>query len=165
MISFFKRCTLANCLLLIVYCSFALTSCKQIDVFEKNTPIPKYRWQNNFKATGELAISDTSSFYNIYIVLRHTDAYKYNNIWLNVNVQSKTQTIINQKLDIALAADATGWEGIAMNDIWEVRKRITAIPFKFTKKDNYQYSLTQLMRDNPLLHVMSVGIRVEKAIF
>jgi gliding motility-associated lipoprotein GldH len=151
---------IANCLLII-----AFSSCKQLDVFEKNTPIPKYQWQNNFTATGELAITDTSSLYNIYIVLRHTDAYKYNNIWLNVNFQSKTDTIINQKLDISLATDATGWEGVAMNDIWEVRKRITAIPFKFKKKESYQYSLTQVMRDNPLLHVMSAGIRVEKANF
>jgi gliding motility-associated lipoprotein GldH len=151
---------IVNCLLLI-----AFSSCKQLDVFEKNTPIPKYQWQNSFNATGELAIADTSSLYNIYIVLRHTDAYKYNNIWLNVNFQSKTDTIINQKLDINLATDATGWEGVAMNDIWEVRKRITAIPFKFKKKENYRYSLTQVMRDNPLLHVMSAGIRVEKANF
>ncbi len=140
-------------------------SCKQIAVFEKNTPIPNYKWQNNFNATGQLTIADTSSFYNVYIVLRHTDAYKYNNIWLNVNVYCTTDTIVNQKLDISLATDATGWEGIAMNDIWEVRKKITAAPFKFSKKDSYQYSLTQLMRDNPLLNVLSAGIRIEKVSF
>jgi gliding motility-associated lipoprotein GldH len=143
----------------------AFSSCKHLDVFEKNTPIPKHQWQNNFNATGALDIADTSSLYNIYIVLRHTDSYKYNNIWLNVNVQSKTDTIINQKLDISLATDAIGWEGVAMSDIWEVRKKITAVPFKFRQKDAYQYSLTQLMRDNPLLHVMSAGIRIEKANF
>ena len=52
-----------------------------------------------------------------------------------------------------------------MNDIWEIRKKITAAPFKFTKKDSYQYSLTQLMRDNPLLNVLSAGIRIEKVSF
>ena len=140
-------------------------SCKQLDVFENNTSIPNYKWQNNFNATGQLAIADTSSFYNVYIVLRHTDAYKYNNIWLNVKVHSKTDTIVNQKLDIGLATDATGWEGIAMNDIWEIRKKISAAPFKFSKKDSYQYSLTQLMRDNPLLNVLSAGIRIEKVSF
>lgn len=151
---------IAICLLLI-----AFISCKQLDVYEKSTTIPQYQWQSNFKATGEVSIADTATAYNMYIVLRHTDAYKYNNIWLNVSVQAKADTVVNQKLDINLATDATGWEGVAMNDIWEVRKRITAVPFKFKQKTNYQFSIAQVMRDNPLLNIMSAGIRVEKAKF
>jgi gliding motility-associated lipoprotein GldH len=154
-------------LLLIAYCLLliAFPSCKQLDVFEKNTSIPKYSWSSDFAAKGDLTIADTSSAYNVYIVLRHTDAYKYNNIWLNVQINNGADSLINQKVDIGLATDATGWEGVGMNDIRELRKKITPMPFKFKKTGNYSFQIKQVMRDNPLNNIMSVGIRFEKVIF
>lgn len=151
----------------IAYCSLliAFSSCKQLDVFEKNTPIPQYSWESHFIAKGDLSINDTSSAYHIFIVLRHTDAYKYNNIWLNVAINNGKDSLINQKIDISLATDATGWEGIGMNDIRELRKRITPMPFKLKKWGNYSYQIKQVMRDNPLNNIMSAGIRFEKVNF
>lgn len=138
-------------------------SCKQVDVYEKNTPIPHYKWQQNFAATGSFIIKDTLAAYNIYIVLRHTDAYKYNNIWLNVGLRAPGDTMFFQNLNLTLANDATGWEGSGMNDIWEVRKLVNGQPRRFIKNGEYTFSITQIMRDNPLAGIMSAGLRVQKA--
>lgn len=138
------------------------TSCTQLDVFEKNTNIPGLKWDSKFAATGSFDISDTSSSYNLYVVLRHTDAYAYNNIWLNVGLQSPGDSLYFQKLDLSLGSDAKGWEGTGMNDIWEVRKPL-AQNRRFRKTGEYRFTIQQIMRDDPLLHVMSVGLRVEKA--
>jgi gliding motility-associated lipoprotein GldH len=151
------------CLGVFVSVCILFFSCNQIDVFEKNTTIPDYKWQSNFAAMGSFNISDTNAAYSLYIVLRHTDAYKYNNIWLNVGLQSPGDTMFAQKLNLSLGNDATGWEGSGMNDIWEVRKQLTAQPRRFRKPGLYQFNISQVMRDNPLLHVMSVGLRLEKA--
>ena len=140
-----------------------LSACKEIDVFEKNTPIPNMHWQNNFNALGSFKITDTTSFYNIFIVLRHTDKYVYNNIWLNIGLQAPEDSAIQyQKINISLGTDANGWEGVGMNDIWEIRKLISGRPKKFIKPGYYTFNITQLMRDNPLEYIMSVGLRVEK---
>ena len=144
-----------------VVCMFVF-SCKQIDVFEKNTNIPGLKWQSNFAATGTFNIEDTVSAYNLYVVLRHTDAYQYNNIWLNVGLQSPGDSLYFQKIDLGLGNDASGWEGTGMNDIWEVRKPL-AQNKRFKKKGEYHFSIFHVMRDNPLLNVMSAGFRVEKA--
>lgn len=141
----------------------SLVSCKQVELFEKNTPIPNYEWNNNFAATGSFTISDTLAAYNIFIVLRHTDAYAYNNIWLNVGLQSPGDSLFYQKIDLSLGSDATGWEGTGMNDIWEVRKLLNGQPRRFRKVGTYQFSILHIMRDVPLKNVMSVGLRVEKA--
>jgi gliding motility-associated lipoprotein GldH len=138
-----------------------LGGCNNVDLFEKNISIPDIKWKNNFAATGQFNIADTTAFYNIYIVIRHTDAYQYNNIWLNVGLQAAGDSMITQKLNLPLGSDALGWEGVGMNDIWEVRKLITRIPLK---KNSYNFSITQIMRDNPLLYIMSAGLRIEKAI-
>jgi gliding motility-associated lipoprotein GldH len=143
--------------------SLVTSSCKQIDVYEKDTSIPHFKWQHNFAAEGTFIISDTLSGYNIYIVLRHTDAYKYNNIWLNVGLKSPGDSMFFQKVNLTLASDATGWEGTGMNDIWEVRKLLNAEPRRFKKGGEYKFSITQVMRDNPLPDVMSAGLRLKKA--
>lgn len=145
-------------ILIIIACT---TSCTQINVFEKSSNIPGYKWQNNFAATGTFNIDDTIATYNLYLVLRHTDAYAYNNIWLNVGLQSPGDSLYFQKIDLSLGNDAIGWEGLGMNDIWEIRKPL-AQNKRFRKKGQYNFSIFQIMRDNPLPNFMSAGLRVEK---
>ena len=33
---------------------------------------------------------------------------------------------------------------------------------RFKQPGKYSFSISQIMRDNPLLHIMSVGLRIEK---
>ena len=141
----------------------AFSSCTEIEVFEKNTVIPNMQWQNNFSAKGTVKISDTASSYNIYIIIRHNDAYAYNNIWLNVGLQPPGDSMQYQKINLTLGNDAGGWEGSGMNDIWEVRKLISGLPKRFIKKGEYNFSVQQIMRDDPLKGIMNAGIRLQKA--
>ncbi|RYD80975.1 MAG: gliding motility lipoprotein GldH [Sphingobacteriales bacterium] len=141
---------------------FFISSCRPVNVYEKNVQIPGLKWSSAFGASGSFEISDTLSSYNIYIVLRHTDAYKYNNIWLNVGLQSPGDSLYFQKVDLSLGSDAAGWEGTGMNDIWEVRKPL-ALNKRFKKNGAYQFNIFHIMRDNPLTDIMSAGLRVEKA--
>ncbi len=136
-----------------------LCSCKNIDLFEKNINIPNLSWKSDFVAEGKFDVKDTASLYNIFIVFRHTDAYQYNNIWLNVNLQPVGDSLITQKINLPLGSDAQGWEGVGMDDIWEVRKLIAQIPLK---RSVYNFKIMQIMRNNPLLNIMSVGLRIVK---
>ena len=145
----------------IAYC-LLFSSCNQIDVYEKHTVIPKYEWQSSFSATGDFLIMDTISAYSIYLVLRHTDAYQYNNIWLNIGLQAPGDSMYIQKVNLILGDDASGWEGTGMNDIWEVRKLLNGKPRRFKRAGKYSFTISQIMRNNPLLNVMSAGLRVEK---
>jgi len=131
-------------------------------VFEKTTPIPDQKWFYNNRPIFTLTISDTAAAYNIYIVLRHTDAYSYNNLWLTVGLQAPGDTMRFKNVNLILGNDLKGWEGAGMDDIFEVRKNITSGPTPFKKSGNYTFTLSQIMRENPLQHILNVGIRVEK---
>ena len=146
---------------LLVFISF-VTSCETIGVFEKNVSIPNHEWNTAFKPEIAFEINDTTSFYNIYVVLRHTDAYRYKNIWMNVYTQVPGDTLRKQRLDLLLAADDKGWLGSGMDDVFEHRIRITSEPQKLSKPGMYVFRLEQIMREDPLQHVMNAGIRVEK---
>ncbi len=137
----------------------SVVSCTQVNVFENNTNIPNQAWQSSNTATGSFAITDTASLYNMYLILRHTDSYKYNNIWLNVGIQLPGDSMRYNKMTIDLATDASGWMGTGMNDIWELRQ-LVYLPIK--KMGTYKYSIGQIMRDDPLKSVLSVGVRLEK---
>ncbi len=141
-----------------------VASCGRVDVFEKNATIPTYAWSRNYHATGAFEITDTIALYNIYVVLRHLDKYPYNNIWLNIGLQSPGDSMYNQKVNLTLGNDLNGWEGTGMNDIWEVRKLISGQPRRFKKNGQYAFDISHIMRDEPLKGIMSAGIRVEKAI-
>lgn len=137
------------------------SSCEEIDFYEQSAAIKNHLWKRADTVRGEFTISDTTVNYDIFLVLRHTDAYKYNNIWLEIGLKGPSDSLSVQKLDIPLGSDAEGWEGTGMNDIWELRKKLTPFPRKFLNPGTYRYHIRQVMRDNPLEHVMSVGLRVQ----
>lgn len=137
--------------------------CKTVDVFEKNVSIPESRWQHSFKPSFHFAVSDTTALYNIYVTLRHTHAYGYNNIWLNLHYTLPGDTTRQQKVDIMLADNQQGrWLGNGMDDIYEIRHLVSAQPFRFTRSGECSFVLEQIMRENPLKHVINAGVRVEK---
>ena len=148
--------------LIFIIFSFYFISCNKIGVFEKTEQIHKQAWLYNNKPTFTFTITDTISSYNIFIVLRHTDAYNYNNLWLTLGSQAAGDTMRYQNINVELGDDAKGWAGTGMDDIFEVRKNITPGPIPFKKSGNYTFSVAQIMRENPLKHILNVGIRVEK---
>ena len=137
------------------------SACNTLDVFEKSTAFTKHEWQTTNKPTVTFTISDTNSLYNIYVVIRHDDAYHYNNLWLNIITQAPIGKAVKQQIELTLANSAKGWLGSGMNDIFEHRIRITNVPIKL-QKGNYQFTLQHTMREDPLPYVLSAGIRVEK---
>ena len=147
--------------LLTILITFAL-SCNQINLYELHTSIPNQEWKSNYSCSGKFCVSDTSSPYNIYLVVRHTDAYAYNNLWINLETQAPGDSINVEKINLELGDDKYGWHGIGMGDIWETRKKLTLVPCKFKKTGSYSYKINHIMRDDPLKNVLSVGMRVQK---
>ncbi len=153
-----------NTLLILLFAS-ALVSCHtNVGVFEKNVPIPNQAWSSDFKPTIQFTVTDTTSRYNIFAVIRHSDAYPFNNIWLNIYTRIPGDTVAKkQQLDLRLATDDKGWLGSGMDDIFEHRILITAQPEPLTRAGVYTFSLENIMRVDPLTGVLNAGIRVEKA--
>ena len=142
--------------------SFFLASCIKIDHYEKQATIPSQEWFYSDVPQFTFHIDDTTSLYNVYIILRHTDLYQFNNIWLRVGLKTPSDSFSYQKVNLILATDAKGWEGTGMDDIYEVRKSISAAPFSFKTAGDYSFSVGQIMRENPLKYILNIGVRVEK---
>lgn len=141
---------------------FLFSGCIHINLYEKQVAIPAQEWHYNFVPEYSFDIKDTTARYYIYIVVRHTDKYQFNNLWLRVGSAVPGEKMNFQKVNLALAG-TDAWEGVGMDDVYEVRKMISPGAVSFRKKGTFTFSIAQIMRENPLKYILDVGIRIEKA--
>jgi gliding motility-associated lipoprotein GldH len=143
---------------------FLAASCTlnaDLGVYEKTVSFSNHSWNTNNRPAFDFVISDTASSYNIYVVLRHTDAYKYNNIWLNLTTSAPGDTAKSQQLNLKIG-DNKKWFGSAMDDIIEYRVPITQNAVQL-KPGKYTFILQHIMRQDELTEMLNAGIRVEKS--
>ena len=99
--------------------------------------------------------------YQLFLVLRHNEKYNYNNIYVNVYVKGPGKDSVQKiQQDLVLATNEKGWLASGMDDIYD--HRIPLGPEQSLKAGNYQFTIEQIMRENPLKNVLNVGIRIEK---
>jgi gliding motility-associated lipoprotein GldH len=158
-----KRTTLKTsvagfCLLLLLF-----SSCNSAGVIENTVRIPGNNWSSSFTPSFQFSIQDTTSRYNVYIVIRHLNAYRYKNLWLELGIQVPGEAPVREQRNLILATDESGWLGKGMDDIFEHRILLNSQPATFRKKGTYTYTLKHLMREDPLEYLMNAGIRIEKA--
>lgn len=150
-----------NILVLVCLCA-AFAGCNTLDVYEQIHSFSTHEWKSADKPSFTFTITDTTSRYDIYVILRHEDAYHFKNIWLNVSTIAPKDTLKTQLINVPLADNKKGWLAAGMDDIYDHRARITAAPVALRKGD-YTFTLQQNMREEPLQYVLAAGIRVEKS--
>lgn len=138
-----------------------LVRCTTVDLYEKSVTIPDHQWKSGFKPTFQFTIKDTTVPYQLLFIMRHSEKYSYNNIYVNVYVKGPGQdsTLKIQK-DLLLATNEKGWLGTGMDDIYE--HRIPLAPAQSLKAGTYTFTIEQIMREDPLKNVLNAGIRVDK---
>ncbi len=143
----------------ILFVLFIATSCTTLDVYEKQAAFTQHVWKSKETPSFTFAIKDTTVAYNLFLVIRHEDAYHFKNIWLNIIVKDPDSTYTIKRE--FMLADNTHWLGTGMDDIIEHRISFNQLPINL-KKGNYTFTLQQIMREDPLQYVLNAGIRIEK---
>lgn len=146
--------------IIVTCCIIAFASCTTLDVFEKNQNFPSQSWKSTDTLHFDFEVADTISNYNFYFVLRHQEKYPFNNIWLEIDVKDPDTTIVIKR-EFTLA-DNYKWLGTTVDDITDHRMIFNAQPIRL-KKGLYSFNLKQIMRVDPLPHIISAGVRVQKA--
>lgn len=149
----------AICVLQIAFCVL-LVSCTTSDLYEKHVSLVNHEWKNDYRPEFDFAIKDTTALYKVFFVIRHTEKYRYNNIWINLYSQPPGDTLHKAQYEMQLATNDKGWLATGMGDIYEHRKELTR-PVRL-KAGTYKLKLENIMREDPLQHVLNVGIRIEK---
>jgi gliding motility-associated lipoprotein GldH len=153
-----KICCLASSIIFLSLCIVHF-SCTSIDLYEKDTTIPGFKWKSSFIPEFTFTIKDTTAPYQLFLVLRHNERYTYNNIWINLYSQPPGDTFHKAPFELPLATKEK-WLATGMDDIYEHRIRLTDP--QYLKAGVYHFKIEQIMREDPLENVIDVGLRVEK---
>ena len=151
------------CLLIIPFLMLT-AGCQKIDLYEKIEIIPKHQWKASFKPSFQFEIKDTTVPYQLYVIFRHNEMYRFNNVWINLYTISPDSSSAKAQYELPLATNEKGWLASSMDDIYEHRIALTPLnrTFYFKKPGVYTFRIEHVMREDPLEHVMNVGLRVEK---
>ncbi len=144
----------------------SLAGCMPSPYYQKQYSVPGNAWHYNFKPSFKFEVTDTNSLYNMYFIIRHTEAYPFSNIWLMVHTKKPGDTVFEDtRLEVPLAEASGKWLGRGMGEIWEQRLPISREGDNLIlhKKGTWEIIIEQDMRTNPLPDVLQVGLRVEKA--
>jgi gliding motility-associated lipoprotein GldH len=147
----------------IIFCIplLLLFSCDQNRVFEKNVEIPGNIWSYDFKVPFEVEITDTSASYNVYVNIRHTEIYPFNNLWVIVHTELPSGEKKEKRVELVLSDNRGEFFGEGMGDIWDYQALIQENAI-FPQRGKYKFELEQNMRKNALPFIMSMGMRIEK---
>lgn len=150
--------------------SITLFSCDKNRVFDSYATVPK-KWHKDSVITFTFHAPDTIHHYNLFINLRNTSDYKYNNIYLIAALKLPHGKTIIDTLQYEMANKkgeflGTGFSDVKENKLWY---KGHDTPFKFQENGEYEVQLQQAMRENGKVNgivnldgISDVGFRVEK---
>ena len=143
--------------LIVLVLVFFLASCDKTRVYEKNIDLDRYQWKYDDKVSFDFVLDDVNSK-KVFLNFRHAELFAYRNVIIKLEIINPKGEKENLDLNIALSEPNGMWFGDCSGDICDLK-----YPINYTFKDTgkYVFSFEQNMRENPLKHVMSIGLRVE----
>lgn len=140
-----------------------LWSCDDSVVYKAHEDIKDGLWYIKNKPEFKVNIEDTVSRYNVFYVFRNALQYPYYNLYLTRQVNGPDGALISNTLEeLFVSNEITGKPyGKGLGDLFDHKVPI-AKDYSFPKSGVYTFKLSQSMRQNPLPHILSVGISVEK---
>ena len=142
-------------LLFLVYCNTNTES--SYSVFEEDS------WHADSIITLNHSVVDTITKQNLYLKIRHTTDFEYQNIFLFVDFQEKRDTI-----EVTLSEKNGKWLGSGFGDIKEV-EYCFAKEVIFNSKKTSNVTVEQAMRygDQPVITnlkgIIALGINIKKS--
>ena len=137
-------------------------SCSKNVVFSKYYTFKDNEWPIKEKAVFDLEITDTQSLNNVSLMIRHADAYPYNNIFLFVKTVYPDGKITNDTMEVVLGNQKGEWLGSGAGDIFDYKVPIKK-NVRFPLAGKYHFEFEQGMRVDPLPLIMDFGFEIEKS--
>lgn len=136
-------------------------ACDHNRVFEKNLPVNEKGWNKDSVITFDVPITDTLQNHNLYINVRNDIKYKYSNLWLFVEINQPGNISVTDTFEITLADQAGKWLGEGFGGI-KSQQVLFKRNFYFPVSGDYKINIAQGMREDELLGINDIGIRLEK---
>ncbi|KFB01186.1 gliding motility protein GldH [Mangrovimonas yunxiaonensis] len=155
-----------NSIVLFFSCLLVLACNNKVALSSYKT-IPELKWHKDSVVSFKIHPPDTLQPYNVYVNLRNTQKYKYNNLFLIVEMNFPHGKTIKDTLEYKMAKPngellGTGFSDIKENKLWYKEGVI------FKEPGTYTLNIQQAMRENGKINgvvnlegVSDVGFSIE----
>ena len=140
---------------------FSMLSCNNNSIYDHNELVSK-PWAADQKAVFNFEIDDTLSAFNFYINIRNTTDYNYSNLYLFIRTDFPDGRFSIDTAEIFLADINGNWLGDGFGEIKD-NQRLFRKRGRFPMKGMYRITFEQAMREENLVGIEAVGIRIEKS--
>lgn len=149
-------------LMVVLIAGMFFTSCNKDIVFSKYKTFDESQWSAKDKAVFDLEITDTQTLNNISLMIRHTETYPYNNLFLFVTTKYPDGKTLTDTMEVVLSNSKGEWLGSGAGDIYDFKVPIKK-NVRFPLGGKYQFTFEQGMRVDPLPMIMDFGFEIEKS--
>jgi len=156
-----------NAWALFIILALAITSCDSSQVFDEYKEISS-NWHKNDMAKFNIVLPDTTKHYNLFVNIRNTSDFKYNNLFLVVEMNFPNGKTTKDTLEYIMAKPSGEFLGSGFSDVKE-NKLFYKEDFVFEENGDYKVNIQHAMRENGsikgvenLKGITDVGFRIEK---
>lgn len=128
-------------------------------IAEEFSNISDNTWKWNDSKSFTFTIKDSNHYNNFYIGLRINGTYAYSNLWIISQIQGNN-TNLKEQIQISIADQTGRWLGKGMSNLIIYNQRVGVK--KKLAPGTYTWTLSQNMRDEKLLGIADVGIKIDK---
>ena len=125
--------------------------------------IPDRAWEVSHQPEMTVHIQDYKGPYQVYVNFRHSDQYRYSNIFLLIHRKQGFKKE-SERVELTLAEPDGRWTGSHSGNLYTSQQLVWSDYF-FPDTGVFVLSLEQNMRENPLKHVVAAGLRIERSEF
>lgn len=152
-------------LLCILFISVA--ACDSKSVFDDYETVPEV-WNKDKTISFKVSPPDSTKAYNLFVNLRNTNAYKYSNLFLIVEINFPHGKSIVDTLEYKMAKPngeflGTGLSSVKENKLWYKEGVV------FSETGEYKININHAMRENGKVNgianlegIIDIGFRIEK---
>ena len=138
-----------------------LSGCDTDTLVDVNLTMPSRNWTYVNKVKAVVVVADHNQPLDIYFNLRHTNDYRYSNIFVLLHINGAGQKESTIRYQFKLAQPDGKWNGAGSGNIFGYTFRLLT-DYKFPINGKYELEVEQNMRDNPLREISDAGITVLK---
>ena len=138
----------------------SLMACNNNVVFDKSFELNPYQgWEYTEELDFSFTVEDTSSSYQLFLDLEHGFEFPFQNLYLRLTTFFPNGDTTKAPLSLELADKSGRWYGKCGSKTCDV-----SIPLQeeihFDRPGDYSIRIEQFMRENPVLELHQLGLRL-----
>ncbi len=137
-----------------------LSSCGPDYILKEKIQLENEIWTYDDTLTFSVDIPDTSTIYNLYIEVEHSQDYPFQNLYTNIYTRFPNGQQLKELISLELANSAGLWSGKCQGNHCQTDISIQQGAF-FNQPGAYHFSLEQFMRKDSLRGIRSFTFKIE----